>query len=244
MIQQATLPLAPALPNPVWPWAPNDSGSLLRRLRQAAETRQPVLLGANVDPYSTPEHYREALRPILEALGRLEGLTVSIDTRSPRVREDAERLAELDTQHAVRVRMALPALDPDLAAVLEPHGSPPDERLAAVERLANHGLSVVVAIKPLLPWINHEERTLRPLVAAAAAAGAVDVEVEPLVLRRETRPKLLPWLHRHFPELVGAYKSLYGRNDRLAAGDRERILLPFRALRLEYGFPRVAFGRG
>jgi|CXWL01.1.fsa_nt_gi DNA repair photolyase len=244
MIQQATLPLAPALPNPVWPWAPNDSGSLLRRLRQAADARQPVLLGATVDPYSTPERYREALRPILDALGRLEGLTVSIDTRSPRVREDADRLAELDSQHAIRVRMALPAVDPDLAALLDPKGAPPEERLEAVERLAAAGLSVVVAIKPMMPWINHEERTLRPLVAAAAEAGAADVEVEPLVLRRETRPRLLPWLHREFPELVGVYKTLYGRNDRLAAGDRERLLVPFRALRLEYGFPRMAFGRG
>lgn len=244
MIQQATLPLAPALPNPVWPWAPNDSGSLLRRLRQAAATRQPVLLGTTVDPYSTPERYREALRPILEALARLEGLAVSIDTRSPRVAEDADRLADLDGQHAVRVRMSVPALDPELVALLEPKGAPPGERLEAVQRLAHAGLAVVVAIKPLLPWINHEERTLRPLLAAAAEAGAVDVDVEPLVLRRETRPKLLPWLHRQFPELVGVYKKLYGRSDRLAAGDREHLLTPFRALRLEYGFPRMAIGRG
>src|SRR5436305_11938101 len=130
-------PVLPALPRT----APQPSTLptqevLERRLRQAALRGQPIVLGTAAVPYS-PE---ASSRQLLAALAKTEGLLVSITTRSPLILRDLDLLAELDRRHAVAIQMMVPALDPGLAARLEPLAASPEARLEAVRRLVEEGI--------------------------------------------------------------------------------------------------------
>ena len=63
-------------------------------------------------------------------------------------------------------------LDAELARALEPRAPRPDLRLAAVEQLAQAGISVGVFSNPVLPLITDSEESLEQVAAAAARAGA------------------------------------------------------------------------
>jgi DNA repair photolyase len=113
--------------------------------------------------------------------------------------------------------MMVPALDPGLAARLEPQAASPEARLEAVRRLTEEGIETRILLSPWLPGHNDRETVLRPLFAAAREAGADDV--------------LLP-------------SDRSGHGWKLSLEGRDRRLVTFRGLRMEHGFPKAQPGRG
>lgn len=220
------------------------AAALARSLRTRALQGQPIALGTAGDPYQPAEEHFAVTRSLLEAFAQAEGLDLTLITRSPLVLRDLDLLTELDRRHAVTVQVAMTTLDAGLARRLEPRAPAPAERLEAVAALAREGIATRVAVAPLLPGIHDGERTLRPLLAAAREAGAFDVVATPLTLAPATRSRFLPWLGQEFPRLAPLYRRLYGRRSRLRQVDRNRLVAPFRRLRLQAGFPCPRPGRG
>jgi DNA repair photolyase len=223
------------------------AAALGRRLRTSALAGRPIAIGTAADPYQPAEERFGVTRSLLEAFARPgvgEGLALTLVTRSPLVLRDLDLLAALDRRHAITVEVPIPTLDADLAGRLEPNAPPPAARLEAVAALAGEGIATRVLCDPVLPGINAGEATLRPLAAAAWAAGAFDVAAVPLTLGPATRSRFMPWLSEEFPRLAPLYRRLYGRRAHLRQADRNRLLAPFRRLRLEHGFPRARPGRG
>jgi DNA repair photolyase len=179
-----------------------------RRLRRAALRGRPVVLGTPAAPYVPGG------RSPLAALEGVEGLEISVVTRSPEITGELGLLADLDRRCSVTVDLLLPAADALLAWKLDPEGPAPRARLDAVARLAAEGIAVRVLCR-LVDGVNDGEAALRKLLAAARDAGASDVHSLPTPHSR-LRP------HRE----TGA------------------ALDTFRRLRLEYGFPRQMPGRG
>lgn len=151
MILKATLPLL----SPLFPVSaiPEDSARLLRAVRRGG----PVTLGTPDAPYEP------AGRPPLATLEGVEGLKITVVTRSPEIVGEIDLLADLDRRCAVTVEMILPAADPVLAWKLD-----------AVARLATEGIAVR-ALCPLVAGVNDGEEALRKLLGAARDAGAWDV---------------------------------------------------------------------
>lgn len=218
--------------------------ALERQLRRSAVGGRPIVLGTAADPYQPAEERFGVTRGLLEVLLATEGLTLVLRTRSPLVVRDAELLARLDRRHAIRVEMKLPTADAALALRLEPGAAAPAERLAAIARLAAEGLAVTLVCAPLAPGINDGAARLGRLLAAAREAGAVDAVAQPLALPPATGERFWPWLAEEMPRLVPLYRRLYGHRRELRRVDRNRLLAPFRRLRLEHGFPRPLPGRG
>ena len=151
MILKATLPLL----SPRFPLftVSDDSARLLRAARRGG----PVALGTPDAPYEP------AGRSPLAALEGVEGLEVTVVTRSAEIATELDLLADLDRRCSVTVEMVVPATDPVLAWKLE-----------AVSRLAAEGIAVRV-LCPLVAGATDGEPALRKLLGAARDAGAWDV---------------------------------------------------------------------
>lgn len=229
MSRQEILPFVPTLPLPgradtASPANPANP-AITPWLRRALLRREPVALGTEgADPYSAAPGQGAFVRSLLQALLQVEGLEISITTRSPRVLQDLSLLTELDQRHTVQVDVPIPAVDAGLAQQIEPREPAPDARLWAVSQLSAEGIATRVLVKPLLPGFNDGEEELRALFQAAREAGAGDVVLGPVPA---ARAQLTFW-----PGL------------RKAGSARDGLPSLFRRLRLEHGFPRVSPGRG
>jgi len=218
MSRQAVLPLVsfPAA-DPISRRKPIDPPAAQElRLRRAVRHGRQVALGTAAAPYIPGAE--------LTALRGVEGLEVAITTRSPAILDDLERLVDLDRRCSVTVDMVLAAVDPFLVRRLEPGAADARSRLRAVAGLAAEGIAVRVLCTPLSPGLNDRESALRALLAAARDVGALDV--------------LLPTAE---PRQISRLARLLGRR---APQSEAPHLAVFRRLKLEFGFPRLASGRG
>ena len=218
--------------------------SLKRELRRRDLRTQPIAIGTATDPYQPAEHHFEITRSILEVLTQVEGLELSITTKSPLILRDLDLLTRLDRAHSITAQITITTLDPGLSRRLEQRAPSPQARLRAVRSLTAAGISTIVYCMPLMPQINDGEDTLSPLFAAARDAGASDVVASALFLRSSARDRFLPWLRSEFPALEPVYRKLYGRRDYLPTAHRDELLATFRHLRLVHGFPRRQPGQG
>jgi DNA repair photolyase len=216
---------------------------LALRLRKSDLRGQAIAIGTATDPYQPAEKHFGVTRSLLEVFTAVEGLQLSITTKSPLVLKDLDLLAELDRRHSIEIRMTVTTVDRELARKLEPAAPDPQARLRAVERLAEAGISVVINCMPVMPGINDSEAELGPLFEAALAAGAVDVHQQALFLKQASRDKFFPWLKAEFPHLVGMYQRLYAQGGYLEGGARDQLLSTFRRLRLQHGLPRAQAAR-
>lgn len=221
----------------------NASEVLLRELQKRDVRGQSIAIGTATDPYQGAEKRFGITRSILEVFRLTEGLEISITTRSPLITRDLPLLIELDRKHSITLNLSLPTLDPTLGRQLEPHAPDVRRRLQTLRELAAEGLTVQVFCMPLVPWINDHAGVLEPLMTEVAEAGAVDVIGAPLSLRGSTRQLFLSWIEKQFPELVASYDGLYDRSGHLHRVTQEKVLAPFRRLRLAHGFPLAQPGR-
>lgn len=220
------------------------AAALVKRLRRAALHGEPIAIGTATDPYQPAEHHHGVTRSLLEVFSRVEGLDLSITTKSPLILRDIDLLTELDRRHSLTIHMTVTTTDHALARRIEQHAPDPRARLRAIRRLSDEGIAVRINCMPVLPGINDAEESLRALFAAAGAAGAFDVIAAPLFLRPAARARFWPWLEGEFPELMPLYRRLYGKRDYLSEGQKHDLLKTFRWLKLECGFPRAVAGRG
>ncbi len=175
--------------------------ALERQLRRAALRGQPIVLGSAETPYEPVRRLRHPgfNRSPLTALdvsgssasSIVEGLAVSITTRSPLILRDLELLAELDRRHAVTVHVTLPTVDAVLAGRLEPGAPDPRSRLRAVRQLAEEGIDTRVICTPILAGENDGEKVLRPLFEEVREAGANDMTASVAHLRPAARDRFL-----------------------------------------------------
>lgn len=217
--------------------------SLEQRLRKTALHGQPIAIGTATDPYQPAERTHGVTRSLLEVFEGVEGLQISITTKSPLVLRDLDLLTRLDARHSISVHVTLTTVDAKLARRIEQHAPDPAARLRTIEALAAAGIDTTVNLMPVMPGINESERVQRPLFEAARAAGARDVAASALFLRPAARARFWPWLKEEFPRLLPRYERLYGRGDYLGEADKRTLLADYRRLKLEFGFPRATAGR-
>jgi DNA repair photolyase len=178
-------------------FAKHDAAALLRAALSAPSYRPQVLaLGAVTDPYQPAEKRLAITRSVLEVLLDARH-PVGIVTKSHLVTRDLDLLQELAAHDLVRVAVSITTLDPALARTLEPRCPAPRLRLAAVERLARAGVPVSVNLSPVIPALNDPE--IEAICAAAASAGAHQVNYVILRLPHEVKELFTAWLEIHQP---------------------------------------------
>jgi DNA repair photolyase len=167
-----------------------------------------VAIGTVTDPYQPLEGRYRLTRGILEALCDYD-TPAGLITRSPLVIRDIDVLQRLARKAGVSVSISIATLDAALAREIEPTVAPPQQRLRAVRRLADAGITVNVALAPILPQINDTEANVDAVVRAARDAGACNIWHSTLNLHEVTRDAFFAYLRAKRPELIARYAKLY-----------------------------------
>jgi DNA repair photolyase len=176
----------------------------VERLR--AELRSPkwpgahIAMGTNTDPYQHAEGKYHLTRGIIDVLSEAKN-PFSILTKSTLILRDKDALAAAAGRTDVAVNFSVGCLDRSVWQLSEPGTPPPDQRLAAVRRLTDAGLSCGVLVAPILPGLSDSDDQVRSAVEAAAAAGAVSISGVALHLRGSVREHYLAWLQGARPDL-------------------------------------------
>jgi len=109
-----------------------------------------VFLSSSTEPFVPQERRFGVTRSVLGAMCELPPDELIVQTHSHRVLDAEALLRELATKTDLRVHVSIET-DREEVPGLPPHASPVERRFGAVERLADTGLAVVVAVSPLLP---------------------------------------------------------------------------------------------
>jgi DNA repair photolyase len=187
-------------------FAKPNAAELLRQTF-AKPNYQPASLaiGTNTDPYQPIEKRYRITRQILEVM--LETLhPVVITTKSNRVVDDRDLLAQLAVRQLTAVAISITTLDSTTARLLEPRAPAPARRLDAVRKLSEAGIHVHVNIAPVVPGITDHE--IESIVAAAADCGARSISFIPMRLPHEVAPLFEQWLDNHYPDRKAKVMSI------------------------------------
>lgn len=157
---------------------------------------QVLALSGVTDPYQVVESKLRITRGILEVLARFRN-PVSVITKRATLTRDLDLFEQLHAFRGVMVTFSITSLDPDVQRKMEPRGSTPADRLAAVRVLADLGIPVGVNVAPVIPGLTDHE--LPAIMEAAAAAGAVSAGMVMLRLPGAVRAVFTEWLGRAFP---------------------------------------------
>jgi DNA repair photolyase len=184
---------------------PNAAKLLRATLAKPGYKPAPIALGTNTDPYQPIERTYRITRQILEVMVETRHPVV-ITTKSARVLDDIDLLADLAKDGLTGVALSVTTLDPKLTAILEPRASAPAKRLDAVQRLSKAGIYSHVNVAPVIPAITDHE--IEAIVAAAVEHGAKSLSWIPVRLPHELAPLFRDWLDVHFPDRAGKVMSI------------------------------------
>jgi DNA repair photolyase len=223
-----------------------DAARLLREeLSRPGYRPQPIMLGANTDPYQPVEKRLRVTRELLEVLWQARH-PLTIVTKGALVLRDLDLLQELAGKNLVRVTVSLTTLDPELKRTLEPRTASPQARLRVIAALAAARVPVGVLTAPMIPAVNDAE--LEALLEAAAAAGATSAGYVLLRLPYEVKDLFRAWLEQHLPLRAAHVMSLVqqargGRDNDPRFGHRMRGAGPWAAmLRARFELARKRLG--
>src|SRR5258705_9977406 len=174
-----------------------DAARVLRaELARTGYRCQPIMLGANTDPYQPVEKRLRVTREVLEVLAQARH-PVMVITKGTLILRDLDLLQELARQNLARVTVSLTTLDPELKRTLEPRAASAQGRLRVIGALAEARVPVGVLTAPMIPAINDAE--LERLLEAAAQAGATNAGDVLLRLPHEVKQLFRDWLGQHHP---------------------------------------------
>jgi DNA repair photolyase len=206
----------------------NVAEVLRRELARPSWEPEAVAVGAATDPYQPAEGRYRLTRSCIEAFAEAAN-PFSIITRGPLIVRDVDVLAEAACRARVSVTFSVPTLDEEIWRRTEPGTAPPRQRLRALSRLVEAGVSASVGMAPILPGLSDRRELLDEVVREARAAGATGIWANLLYLRPGTREHFLAALERDWPELLPEYERLYRRGAYLPRREtdpvRERVRL-------------------
>ncbi|WP_374405447.1 PA0069 family radical SAM protein [Pelagerythrobacter sp.] len=207
--------LSPGLDFETKLFAKPDAARLLRETLAKPKYRpRPIAMGTNTDPYQPIERRYRITRQVLEVCLDARH-PVTITTKSDRVLDDLDLLAELAKMRLVAVAISVTTFDPKLSGKLEPRAAAPVKRLAALGKLVEAGVPAHCSVAPVIPAITDE--FMEDIVARAAALGVRSAGWIPLRLPHEVAPLFREWLSVHFPErgdkVMSIVRSIRGGKD-------------------------------
>jgi DNA repair photolyase len=213
-----------------------DAGPMAaRELRTSAVRGEHIAIGTATDPYQPAERDFGATRCILEQMAELEGLRVSITTKSDQVVRDLDLLKRIDERSRLSVNLSVTTPRRRLARLLEPRAPRPDLRIGAVRTLRQAGIAAGILVMPVLPGLTDRIADLEILARQARDAGACWFAANVLFLMPASREQFFPFLAEKFPRLARRYQEWYSRSGYAPESYRAEIADRFAHLRRKYG---------
>jgi DNA repair photolyase len=207
---------------------------LRAELRASKWTGEHIAMGTNTDPYQHAEGKYHLTQGVVGLLSEARN-PFSILTKSTLILRDTAVLATAAARTHVTVNFSVGCLDRSVWRLSEPGTPPPDQRIEALRRLTEAGVSCGVLVAPALPGLSDSDDQLRAVVEAAADAGAVSISGVALHLRGPVRAHYLQWLERVRPDLAALTRERFRSGAYQPQVERERIGAVIRAAAVRCG---------
>jgi len=198
-----------------------------------------VAMGTNVDCYQRAEGRYRLMPGIIGALKDARN-PFSILTKGTLILRDLDLLAEAAELTDVGLNVSVGFVDKSLSRSVEPGTPSPERRLGICSALTERGLRCGVLMGPVLPFLTDSPAQLDATVRLAAEAGAAHITPIVLHLRPGAREWFLRWLGENFPDLVDAYRDLYGRSAYAPKSYQGQIAKQVSELARRYGVGRTS----
>jgi DNA repair photolyase len=170
---------------------------LEQELKKRSWKPSTISLSGNTDCYQPIERKLELTRKCLEILLKYRN-PVGVITKNALVLRDIDLLKELAQLQLVNVTISITTLDKELHRVMEPRTSTPEQRLKAIEALANAGISVGVSLAPVIPGLNDSE--MPAILKRANDNGATFAFYTMVRLPHGVKDLFVEWLKREYPD--------------------------------------------
>jgi len=179
----------------------NAPSMLSRELKK--KSRGLVLLSTVTDPYQPLEEKYRITRRCLERL-LLYRFPVTIMTKSSLVLRDFDLLRRFES---CELGMTIITDREELRSFLEPNSSSVDDRLDALERFSEAGISTYAFIGPVIPGLTDGEKDLKRLMGKLVERGVRRVLIDRLNLRYGVLQNLTRHIELKFPNLIDKFQS-------------------------------------
>lgn len=175
--------------------------------------RKPCMIGtgAMCDPYMHCEESLSHTRKCLEIIDKY-GCGVAIQTKSDLILRDIDLLEQINRHSKAVVQMTLTTYDENLCRIIEPNVCTTHRRYEVLREFQKRGISTVVWLCPVLPYINDTEENLRGILDYCFDAGVVGIINFGfgVTLRSGNREYFYKKLDEHFPGMKERYKERFG----------------------------------
>jgi DNA repair photolyase len=212
----------------------NAPDQLRRELKAPRWAGEHIAMGTNVDCYQRAEGKYRLMPGIISALTEAAN-PFSILTKGTLVLRDLDMLVRAAAVTDVGLNVSVGIVDKSLSRSIEPGAPGPERRLSVCAKLSDHGLRCGVLMGPVVPFLSDSPEQLDAAVRKIARAGAAHVTPIVLHLRPGAREWFLKWLGREHPELIDAYRGLYGSRAYAPASYQREIAEQVAALARAHG---------
>ena len=155
-----------------------------------------ISLSGNTDCYQPIERKLQLTRKCLEVLLKYRN-PVGVITKNALITRDLDLITELAKMQLVNATISITTLDKDLHRAMEPRTSAPEQRLKAIEALANAGVSVGVSLAPVIPGLNDSE--MPAILKRASEHGATFAFYTMVRLPFGVKNLFVEWLLHEYP---------------------------------------------
>ena len=194
---------------------------------QLIRKRKPCMIstGSMCDPYIHIEEELQITRKCLELIER-HGFGVAILTKSARIMRDIDILKAINEKTKCVVQITLTTFDEDLCRTIEPAVSTTAERFAVLEKMRDAGVSTVVWLDPILPFINDTEENLRGLLDYCIRAKVRGIICFGFgtTMREGSREHFYRKLDAFFPGVKQKYIRRFGNSYSCLSPDNVRLM--------------------
>ena len=213
-----------------------NAPELLEQALKSKRRKCMIGTGSMSDPYMHCEESLRLTRKCLEII-RKYGFGVTIQTKSDRILQDIDLLAEIHASAKCVVQMTLTTYDDDLCRILEPNVCNTRRRIEVLCEMQKRGIPTIVWMTPILPFINDTEENVTMILkecVRAGVKGVIDFGMG-LTLREGDREYYYAALDRHFPGMKERYIRRYGNSYELPSPRAGELKGIFRRICKENG---------
>ena len=204
-----------------------NAPELLEEKLRSKRRRCMIGTGAMSDPYIPIDESLKITRTCLQIIEKY-GFGLAIQTKSNLILRDLDLLTSINRKAKCVVEMTLTTFDENLCKIIEPNVCTTRERFETLKILRDRGITTVVWLCPILPFINDTLENIRGILGYCIEAGVYGILCfgMGMTLREGDREYFYKMLDRHFPGLRLRYEKKYGNNYAITS-DNNSELIPY-----------------
>lgn len=213
-----------------------NAPELLDKALKSKRKKCMIGTGAMSDPYIHCEEKLKLTRKCLEVILK-NGFGVAIQTKSDRILRDIDLLDEINRSSRCVVQMTLTTYDDELCKILEPNVCNTRCRIEVLEKMQKRGISTIVWLTPILPFINDTEENIAAILNECARVGVKGIINfgMGMTLREGSREYYYAALDKYFPGMKERYIKRYGNMYELQSPKAKELTGIFQRFCKAYG---------